>query len=256
VVLHEAPVGDPVSRAVNIVIMTLIFLSVVSVVLETVKAVSATHARFFRTVEVVTVLVFTVEYALRLWVCTLDARFAHPVKGRLRFALTPFALVDLAAILPFYLPIVMKLDLRFLRAVRLFRLFRLFKLGRYSTSLQTLGAVFMRKKEEMLITLFIVSILIVLASSLMYFVEYTPEGGAFSSIPMAMWWAVVTLTTVGYGDIYPVTVLGRVLGAVVAVMGIGLFALPTGILGSAFVEELQKKRGLRQVCPHCGKAIE
>jgi len=255
-VLHVASPGDRAARAVNFTIMGLIVLSVASVIFETVESLAAGYATFFRMIEICTVAVFTVEYILRLWSATLDERYSGAVSGRLKFAVTPMALVDLAAIAPFYLPRVVHLDFRFLRAVRLFRLFRLFKLGRYSQSLQTFGRVMSRKKDEMLVTLFIMTLVIILASSLMYFVEYDPPNGTFSSIPAAMWWAVSTLTTVGYGDIYPLTPLGKFLGSVVAVMGIGLFALPTGILGAAFVEELQKQHAKKRVCPHCGKEID
>jgi len=257
-ILHVAAPGEPVARAVNVTIMSLIVLSVISVILETVQAVAANHRFFFRSVEAVTVVIFSLEYLLRLWVCNLDPKYAGAVKGRLKFALSGYALIDFAAIAPFYVTLatrLIRLDLRFLRAVRLFRLFRLFKLGRYSTSLQTLGDVFNRKKDEILVTLFIVSIIIVLASSLMFFVENPAQPQIFTSIPAAMWWAVATLTTVGYGDIYPITPLGKFLGAIVAVMGIGLFALPAGLLGSAFIEEIQKRHKKPLTCPHCGKEI-
>lgn len=203
--------------------------------------------------------VFTIEYILRLWTCTADDRFRSPIKGRIRFAATPLALVDLMAILPFYLEIIMlirALDLRFIRALRLFRLFRLFKMGRYSEALKTLGNVLKQKKEELFITVFAILILLITASSLMYFVEKDAQPEAFSSILAAMWWGVSTLTTVGYGDIYPITAIGKFLGALIALLGIGMFALPAGILASGFAEEMQKKRGKRRICPHCGKDID
>jgi voltage-gated potassium channel len=131
-------------------------------------------------------------------------------------------------------------DLRFVRVLRLLRLSRLIKLGRYSDSLKTLGNVFKGKKEELLITAFALAILLILASSLMYFAENEVQPQAFSSIPAAMWWGIATLTTVGYGDIYPVTTLGKLMGSVIAVLGIGMFALPAGILSSGFAEKIKK----------------
>ena len=257
-VLHEAPPDNLASRRVNVAIMTIIVLSVISVILESVSSLMEQYRPVFRTIEWVTVIIFSIEYALRIWTCTLDARYAAPVTGRLKFAVTPMALIDLAAVLPFYLPFFVRLDLRFLRAVRLVRLLRIFKLGRYSSALQTLGTVFTKKREELLVTLFVVAIVIILASSVMYFVEnQTGNAAAFSSIPSAMWWAVVTLTTIGYGDMYPTTPLGKFLGAVIALLGIGVIALPTAILGSAFVEELRKKGAQPpRTCPHCGKPLE
>lgn len=253
-ILEVASTDDLVSRVFDVFIMTLISLNVIAVILETVK--SLFHYRlFFYTFEVFSVSVFTIEYLLRLWTCTTNNRFKSHIKGRIRFAMTPLVLVDLMAILPFYLPMVIPLDLRFIRAVRLFRLFRLFKMGRYSESLKTLGNVLKEKKEELLITVFVVFILLVIASSLMYFIENEAQPQVFSSIPAAMWWGVATLTTVGYGDVFPITPIGKLLGAIIAIMGIGMFALPAGILGSGFVEEIRKRRGKEEICPHCGKDI-
>ncbi len=176
--------------------------------------------------------------------------FSAPIVGRLRLAVTPLALVDLFAILPFYLPFV-GLDLRFIRIVRLLRFFHVAKLARYSTALRTLQTVLKAKKQELLVCLSLAAILLVLASSLMYYVE--PK--RFSSIPAAMWWGVATLTTVGYGDTFPVTALGRLLGWVVAILGIGMFALPTAILGGGFVEQLRKPGRTVKFCPHCGREM-
>lgn len=254
-ILEVASAGDLPSRMFDVFIMSLISLNVIAVILESVKNLSSQYMLFFRMFEIFSIAIFTIEYFLRLWTCTIDRRFNHPAIGRLRFAVTPLAIVDLMAILPFYLPMIIPLDLRFVRAVRLFRLFRLFKMGRYSESLKTLGNVLKAKKEELLIAVFVVLILLVIASSLMYFVENEVQQQAFSSIPAAMWWGVATLTTVGYGDVYPVTPAGKLLGAIIAILGIGMFALPTGILASGFVEEIQKRRGKRKICPHCGKDI-
>jgi len=255
-VLEEARSGDPLSRSVDLFLITLIVLNVLAVILETVEPLATHWAAFFHLFEKVSVAVFTVEYVLRVWSSTAGERYAHPVFGRVRFALTFFAVIDLLAILPFYLPMVVTLDLRFLRAVRLFRIFRLFKAGRYSRSLKTMGRVFARTRTELSITLFLTLILLVLASGLVYLAEHDAQPETFSSIPAAMWWGAVTLTTVGYGDIYPVTLLGRLLGTVIAILGIGLFALPTAILGSAFMEELtHRKEPSAEVCPHCGKPL-
>ena len=255
-ILEKASAGDTVSKTFDIFIMSLIALNVVATIMVTVKALSLNHIRLFRNFEILSVSIFTIEYVLRLWSCTADQDFRHPVKGRLKFAATPMAIIDLLAILPFYVPRIIPLDLRFMRAVRLFRLFRLFKLGRYSEAMQTLGNVMRAKREELFITGFVVLILLILSSSIMYFVECEVQPKAFSSIPSAMWWGVATLTTVGYGDMYPVTPVGRFLGALIALLGIGMIALPTGILGGGFVEEIQRKRKKKQtICPHCGKDI-
>jgi voltage-gated potassium channel len=219
--LEEAQSGDLVSRGVDLFLISLIALNVLAVILETVDFLATRWMTFFDLFEKVSVALFTVEYLLRMWACTANERYAHPVFGRIRFALTFFAVIDLLAILPFYLPMIVALDLRFLRAVRLFRIFRLFKAGRYSESLRTMGRIFARTRAELSITLFLTLILLVLASALMYFAEQDVQPEAFSSIPAAMWWGVVTLTTVGYGDIFPVTTLGRLIGTLIAILGMG-----------------------------------
>lgn len=255
-ILETASEDDSVSRVFDIFIITLISLNVLAVVLETVESLAIQFSRFFTLFEIGSIVVFTVEYVLRLWVCTANKEFSAPVTGRIRFILKPMALIDLVAILPFYLPVMFPLDPRFMRALRLFRLFRLFKMGRYSESLQTLGNVMKSKKEEMVVTFFVISLLLVFASSTIYYVEHDAQPEAFSSIPAAMWWGVAALTTVGYGDVYPITPIGKFLGAVIALLGIGMFALPAGILASGFAEELQKKSGGKRICPHCGKNID
>ncbi|HEV2704476.1 MAG TPA: ion transporter [Pyrinomonadaceae bacterium] len=248
---------DLPSRLFVIFIMTLIVFNVAAVMLETVEELGRPFARFFSLLEGFSVTVFTVEYLLRLWSCTSDPRYAGALRGRLRYALSPLALVDLMAVLPFYMEF-LPVDLRFVRSLRLFRLLRIFKLARYSASLRTLDDVVRSKKEELLVTVFVVVIMLIFASSAMYYAENEAQPDKFSSIPASMWWGVATLTTVGYGDVFPVTPFGKLLGAVIAVLGVGLFALPTGILASGFTEEMRKQRVRRETmrCPHCGLEIE
>jgi voltage-gated potassium channel len=245
---------DKASRAVHLLILSLIALNVVALVLETVRDVHRTAPRLFRAFEVFSVAAFTVEYLLRVWSCTASEQFARPVWGRLRFARTPLAVIDLLAVLPFYLPW-LGLDLRFLRSVRFSRFFRVMKIARYSEALRVFGRVFAQKKEQLVAAAFIMFILLLFASSAMYFAESEVQPEQFSSIPAAMWWGITTLTTVGYGDVCPVTPLGKFISAIVAVLGIGTFALPTGILGAGFVEEMQSRRRRPGVCPHCGKEL-
>lgn len=242
------------SRFFNIGMLILISLNVIAVILATVNSIYLRHKVFFDAFEVFSVIVFTIEYVLRLWLCTSQRGFEPSVSGRIKFALQPLQLIDLIAILPFFLPVV-GLDLRFVRAVRLFRLFRLFKIGRYSQSLRTISNVLKSKKEELWITVFTGFILLIFASSLMYIVENNAQPDKFKSIPDAMWWGAATLTTVGYGDIYPVTILGKILGSIIAMLGIGLFALPAGIVASGFASEIQKNKREKKICPHCGKEI-
>ncbi|HQU30378.1 MAG: ion transporter [Planctomycetia bacterium] len=254
-ILNETSEDDASAKVFNVCIITLILLNVFVAIMETVEGFLSRYQILFKMFETFSIIIFTLEYFLRLWTCTADGRFKSAVGGRVRYAVTPFALVDLMAILPFYLPMILPYDLRIIRALRLFRLLRILKMGRYSESLRTLENVLKEKKEELLIALFTVLILLVVASSLIYFVENTVQPESFSSIPATMWWGVATLTTVGYGDIYPITPLGKFFGAIVAILGVGIIAIPAGILTSGFTREIQRKHGKRDLCPHCGKDI-
>lgn len=230
-----------IGRFFDIFILFLIFLNILAVVLSTIQSLSKQFHSYFFYFEFFSVIVFTIEYILRIWSCNVDKKYQHPFAGRVKFAFRPIVLIDLLAILPFYLPMIIPLDLRFIRAIRLLRLFRIFKIGRYSKSLNVLKDVIRNKKEELVLIIFVVLIMLVIFSSLMYFVERDVQPEAFASIPHAMWWAIITLTTVGYGDVYPITVLGKILGAMIAFLGIGMFALPAGILGSGLIEAIQKR---------------
>jgi voltage-gated potassium channel len=256
-ILESDAEGGFLGKIFGIFIVTLIFLNVILGILETVESIYKKIPVFFNIFEAFSVTIFTIEYILRLWSCTSQLKYQRPFKGRIKFALSPLAVIDLISILPFYLPMIISFDLRFMRALRLFRIFRIMKIGRYFESIRLIGVVFVKKKEELFITVFMVILLLLVVSSIMYYVETEAQPKAFSNIPTAMWWGVATLTTVGYGDVYPVTPLGKFLGAIISLLGIGMFALPTGILGSGFVEELQERKArLKKACPHCGKDIE
>lgn len=251
-VLSVAQNGDASSRAFDIFLLALIGLNLLAVILESVQALETAYSNFFRGFEVFSVAIFTLEYLLRVWTCVEDPRYIAPIAGRARFIFTPLALIDLLAILPFYL-VFISADLRVLRVLRVFRLLRVAKVARYSKTLQIFIRVLGRAKMELLFTVFLMAVLLLLSSCLMYFAEHEAQPSAFSSIPAAMWWSIATLTTVGYGDIYPVTGLGKVLASFIAIFGIGMFALPTGVLGAAFLEEIRAEKRA-DTCPHCGKA--
>ena len=236
---------NTVGWVIEVFFIVLIVANVLIVILETVQGINLQFSKLFWTIEIVSLGVFTVEYCLRLWCCTAEDRYSAPIKGRILYIITPLALIDLAAILPTYLSLLflpIGVDFLFLRALRLFRVLRVFKLGHYSDSLATIKRVVAVKSGELFIVAFTAVIVLIVASSAMYYVEFASHSSTFTSIPDAMWWGVETLTTVGYGDMVPVTPVGKAMGAVIAVMGIALFALPAGILGSGFYEEFQKRR--------------
>lgn len=240
----------------DISILILIFLNVVAVIIETVDWIHQDYHQYLYWFEVFSVAVFSVEYILRVWSSQSQEQYSKPFWGRIKFMLKPMALVDLIAILPFFLTF-LALDLRFVRTLRLFRLFRVLKFARYSESLKLFGKVAKSKKEELIVTATIMFVLVILTSSFIYLAEHDAQPDKFTDIPTSMWWAIVTLTTVGYGDVFPVTPLGKVFAAMIAILGIGMFALPTGILGASFVEEIEKMKAKEKpCCPHCGKEIE
>lgn len=240
--------GDRLGAAFDTFIVTLIALNAFAVIFETVGDNHERYGALLRAFELLSLAVFGAEYVLRVWSITADPQYAHPVWGRLRFMASPLAIVDVLAILP---SLLLALDLR---VIRVLRMLRLLKLGRYSESLRVLGNVLHRRGEELLMSLFVVGLGLTLTASFMYYAEHEAQPEAFSSIPAAMWWAIVALSTTGYGDIVPVTTVGKILGGLTALLGIASIALPVGILSSGFVEEVNSRRGgNKTACPHCGK---
>ncbi|MEO6612132.1 MAG: ion transporter [Chitinophagaceae bacterium] len=258
--LHPEIVGESNwDKFINIFIIVLIILNVVAVMLETVPSFhdEVHEQRFFRYFDLISVIIFTIEYILRVWSCNHDSKYKHSVRGRLKYMLSPAALIDLVAILPFYLHALIGFDLRMLRILRLLRFFRLFRLTAYTKAAQLLGKVFKSRANELMLAFVLTMFLVVIASCLVYFAEHNAQPGKFTSIPGTMWWAVVTLTTVGYGDMYPITVLGKIFTSVVLLAGIGMLALPAGIITSGFLEESRHSKHHDSFnCPHCGKAID
>jgi len=251
--MEESPQGNSAARYFNYFMTVLIIVNVLAVILETVEPLHREYFFLFSVIDIVSIAIFTVEYFLRLWICTFNPVFSHPITGRLRYIVSGYAVIDLLSFLPFYIPVIIPLDLRFLRILRLFRLIRVMKLGRYSEAMKTFYAVIAKTREKLLLALSILFIVLVIASSMMYYAEHDAQPEKFDSIPAAMWWAVVTLATVGYGDIYPVTTLGKVIGGVVVVTGIAIFALPAAILSAGFIEEIQDNKV--EICPKCGHRI-
>jgi len=254
-IVEVARRGDIASRVFDTTILTLIFLNVIAVIAGSVQSIQSRYGPFLRVFNACSVIVFTVEYIARVWSCTIDPRFRKPLSGRLRFAVRPMPIIDLLAILPFYLPF-LGVDLRSFRIIRLLRIFRIAKVGRYYASLNLIKYVLKEKKEELLLTTGLMAILLILSSSVLHFLESAVQPELFSSIPATMWWSVATLTTVGYGDMYPVTLMGKLFASITAILGIAMFALPTGILGAGFVEAIQERKKPNKACPHCGKTID
>ncbi len=229
------------SRLFDWFMVALIVANVAAVVIETVESISVPFEQAFLIFELVSVALFTIEYFLRLWVCTehLPLKPFGPVGARLRFMVGPFSLIDLAAILPFYIALVFPaVDLRILR---IFRLLRLLKLARYSPALASLGRVLKDERRALGAALLIMLALLVVSGTVMYHIEREVQPEKFGSIPQAMWWGMATLTTVGYGDVVPITDLGRSVGMVVMIFGLAMFALPIAIIASGFASEINRR---------------
>ena len=257
-IIESAKPGDILSKIFDIFIMALIFINVVAVVVDTFDLPAAV-TKVLKVVEVISVIVFTVEYLLRLWTCEYKYPNRSSIKSRIRYVFSFMAIIDLLAILPFYLPMIISVDLRVLRMLRIFRLMRIFKINRYTKALTLIGQVFKNKSGQLISSIAVVLVLILIASVIMYNVEHEAQPEQFTNVFQSMWWAIATLTTVGYGDIYPVTIIGKMLSATIALLGIGLVAVPTGIITAGFTELVEKgkdKGDKKSYCPYCGHKID
>lgn len=223
---------------VNTILMLFIALTLVVVFIETIPTIHQLYNGWFYGFEVVSLIVFSFEYITRVW-ASAEINPDKPWASRLNYILSPLALIDFLAIAPFYFGLFIQIDTRYLRVVRLLRVL---KFTRYSRSLSTLLQVLKNELPGIISALSILLMLIVLASSALYLVEHKAQPHAFGSIPQAMWWATITLTTVGYGDVVPVTMFGKVLGMVITILGVGIAALPAGIIASGFTTEMQNRR--------------
>lgn len=256
--------GSKANLVFEYIIVTLIILNVVSIGLDTVKGLNPGMIFAMNIFETFSIVVFSVEYLMRLYIADLTHPSSTRFRSVLRFVFSFFGLIDLAAILPFYLPFLIKADMRFLRILRLIRFFRIFKLSRYNNTLQLIWDVIREKKSEFLMTFFISVLMLLVSAFLMYYVENPLQPEKFRHIFSALWWAVGTLTPLGYGGVEPISTTGKVISAVVAIIGIGLIALPTGIISAGFIEKISKDKPANGedkpqekniVCPHCGRLI-
>jgi voltage-gated potassium channel len=257
---------DRVGRFVSVALLLLIAANVAASILETEAEVAQRAPTFFEWFERVSVAIFTIEYVMRIWSCTTDPRFNGALAGRVRMAATPMAVVDVVAIAPFYFELLFPgtLDLRFLRVLRLLRLFRLLRHSRIADAFATMIRVLQSKRGELAVALAIVIVAMLVSAGAIYVAERNEPGTPFTSIPRAMWWAVETITTIGYGDMIPTTAIGKVIGGFVAFVGICAVALPVGLVSAGFIEELNRsrakatetERASARTCRHCGGALD
>jgi voltage-gated potassium channel len=239
-ILEGGAGGDHVSQAVHVGIVALILASVLAVILESVHSLQPSYGALFQSIEIIAGIVFTVEYGLRLWSAVEHPplKGQKPWRARWLFARDPSMLIDLAAIMPFFLAFFGPDDLKVLL---IFRLLRFFKLARYSPGMRSLMEAIAQEKRALLACLVILCGLMIVAAAAMHMVESTAQPDKFGSIPESMWWAIITLTTVGYGDVVPITPLGKVVAGVTALFGLVMLALPVGIIATSFSEVIRRR---------------
>ncbi len=239
-ILEHGPVGDRVMRATSGLIIFLVLINILAVVLESVPLYEEAYGGLFDAIELISLVVFTVEYLVRIWVTPEHVAYRHltPVRARLRYAISVDGLIDLVSVLPFWFAFVLPSQVR---VILLFRIVRFLKLARYSPALRSLLEALYAERRA----LFGCSVILLGATLISATFAYLAERGAqpdkFGTIPDAMWWSIVTLGTIGYGDIVPITPLGKLVAAITILCGLVMIALPVGIIASAFSEQIHKR---------------
>ena len=238
-ILEKGNPNDKVSFYSDIFLITLIIFNIIAVLLETVDSIYDKYSLEFLIFERFSTVIFLVEYILRIWVCVEEKIKKNKLITRLKYASTWPAIIDLLAVLSGLLPMLFEVDLRILRALRMLRLL---KFSRYFKVMNLLLGVLKEEKQSFLAAMFLLTIAMLVASTGIYMFEKDAQPGKFGSIPEAMWWAIATLTTIGYGDVTPITGMGKFFGAIIAIIGIGVVALPSGILASGFTDQLKRRQ--------------
>lgn len=232
--------NDVLSVIVHRVLVVVVLLSVAAMVMETVPAIAQGRERLFFVIECAAIVIFTAEYVLRVWSAPEHTPYAemHPWQARWHFVRTPLAVLDLVSTIPLYVVLFADADLR---VMLILRLLRFFKLARYSPGMRSLGAAIQSERNALLASGVLLIGAMLLSSALIHMVEGHIQPDKYGTIPDAMWWAIVTLTTVGYGDVVPVTLAGRIIAGLTMVTGMLMLALPIGIVASAFAEEIHRR---------------
>ena len=241
-ILNKAKYGDRPSQIFDFFLSFLILANLLAVCLESVKSINDQFQLFFLYFEYGSVIIFSIEYILRIWSQAVnEISPSNTANGRrLRYIFSFTGVIDLLAILPSLLPLIAGgLDLRWLRVLRMIRLL---KISHYSSALEDLMLTVYEERRSLGAALYLFLIAIFLSSAMMYLAEHEAQPEYFSSIPQTMWWAIITLTTVGYGDVSPITPLGQVIGAITAIMGVSTVALLTGIVASGFSNQMSRRK--------------
>jgi voltage-gated potassium channel len=239
-VLEQGPVGDRVSKRVDRFLVILILINLIAVALESIPQYEERYGTTFALIEFFSLVIFTIEYALRLWCAVEHGPHQHlaATQARLKYALSPAGIIDLVAVLPFWFAMILPGDLR---VVLVFRMVRFFKFARYSPAMRSLLDVLYNERRALFGCLVIALGTALVAASLMHLAEANVQPTKLGTIPEAFWWAIVTIGTIGYGDVVPITALGKLIATVTIFAGLVLMALPVGIIATAFAEQIQRR---------------
>ncbi len=271
-IISPAAKDDSYSRIFDMLVVGIIILNVVGIGVSTFNHTSEFLYMFTESIELVSVLIFTIEYLLRLWTSDMLYPESGKIMSRIKYIVSFMAIIDLVSILPFFLPFFITLDARLLDTLRILRLLRIFKLHRYTNALTSMHKVIRRKGKLLISSVSVIILLTIITAIVIYNIESEAQPEVFENAFSGLWWAVATFTTVGYGDIVPITVAGKLFSSFIAYLGLGLIAIPTGIISAGFVE-LDNERHEKEImkiqanidndeddkkcfCPYCGKNIE
>ena len=235
-IIEKAEKGDILSVIFDYFIISLICINSLSVFIETFSISDRTEELLYK-IELFSIIVFSLEYLLRVWTAEFLYENISPFKAKIKYIFSFMALIDFFAIIPFYIPFVIKIDLRVLRMLRLIRLLRIVKINRYTTALYKVLGVVRKKSSELISSIFILFILMLISSILIYYIESPVQPDVYKNALSGLWWSIAIFTSVWLGDIYPITTVGKILCALMAVMGVAIIAVPTGIISSGFVED-------------------
>jgi voltage-gated potassium channel len=249
-VLHKPEPGNRIARLGNYFLAGLIIANAAAVALESVPIYQAWFSSWFWTFEIASTGLFVVEYVARLWVCVEQKNLSNPISGRLRYALQPLPLLDLLVILTVLSP----WDFRFLRVARLVRLLKVLRLYQFEAAFDRLAASLRRRRELLIVSVTLMALSVYVSAALLYQIEHALQPQVFISIPATFWWACETFTTIGYGDMTPISAPGKLFSALLSIFGIGVFALPTAIITAAIIEASAEPTdsGDRLLCEVCG----
>lgn len=256
-IIQVGSIDDIPSRAYDIALILAVVVNIFIAIFETFPQ-SHRYLTLLRTVEGITVFFFTIDYILRIWTASYLYKGVTVARARQKFIFSWAGIVDLLSCIPYYLPFFFPRVAVSLRMFRIIRILRIFRIRHYSDPLQVIGHVLKKKKGQLMSSIFIVLILMVSASLMMYSLEHKAQPEVFNNAFSGFWWAINTLLTVGYGDIVPITFAGKVCGAIMTFLGVGMVAIPTGILSAGFVEQMTPKPKSKEAhyCPHCGHKLD